>query len=75
MRTWTAAGDITCASEARWQQEQLNDRIDAFLRLQGWTHTSSTPGSFWMWRKAFEGVTMYVTQSHALAIELSQGAS
>jgi hypothetical protein len=48
VREWSDAGPIGSASEVTWQKEQLGFRIDAFLRSRGWTHTSSTPGCFWM---------------------------
>ena len=68
-REWTDAGPIGSTSEARWQEEQLGFRLDAFLRKRGWAHTSSTPGSFWMWTKLVNGQEMYVDRDHALAIE------
>lgn len=71
-REWTDAGDIGSTSEARWQEEQLGFRLDAFLRKRGWDHTSSTPGSFWMWHKKIDGIRMYVDREHALSIERSQ---
>jgi hypothetical protein len=71
-REWTDADPIGSTSEARWQEEQLGFRIDAFLHKRGWSHTSSTPGSFWMWHKKIKGVPMYVDREHALAIERSQ---
>jgi hypothetical protein len=72
VRAWSDAGDIGSTGEARWQEEQLRFRVEAFLRKRGWTHTSSTPGSFWMWFKNIDGVPMYVTQQHAMSIERSQ---
>ena len=71
-REWTDADPIVNPSEARWQEEQLGFRIDAFLAKRGWKHTSSTPGSFWMWHKTIDGVPMYVNREHALGIERSQ---
>ena len=70
-KEWTDAGPIGSTSEARWQAEQLGFRLDAFLRKRGWGHTSSTPGSFWMWTKMVNGQEMDVSRDNALGIERS----
>jgi len=69
VREWSDAGPIGSTSEARWQEEQLVFRVDAFLRSRGWADTSSTPGCFWMWTKMIKGQEMYVTREHAMGIE------
>jgi hypothetical protein len=66
---WSDAGPIGSTSEARWQEEQLGVRIDAFLRERCWKQTSSTPGYFWMWHKTINGCAIYVSRDHAMAIE------
>jgi hypothetical protein len=71
-REWSDAGFIGSVAEAKWQGEQLSYRVDAFLRSRGWKHTSSTPGSYWLWHKTIDGVPMYVDQAHALGIESAQ---
>jgi len=71
-RDWTDSGAIGSTGEAQWQTEQLRFRIEAFLRSRGWKHTSSTPGSYWLWHKTIDGVPLYVDRDHALGIESSQ---
>ena len=71
-REWSDDGDIGSGSEARWQKDQWSVRVDAFLRKRGWNHTSSTPGSYWLWNKVIDGKSLYVDQGHALSIEASQ---
>jgi hypothetical protein len=71
-REWSDAGPIWSTAEARWQEEQYGFRVDAFLRSRGWRHTSSTPGSYWMWHKTINDVPMYVDREHAMGIEASQ---
>jgi hypothetical protein len=39
------------------------------LRAAGWKHTSSTPGSYWMWEKEMEGKTYLVDQATAVRIQ------
>ena len=70
-REWTDAGPIGSVSEAKWQGEQLQFRVDAFLRSRGWQFTSSTPGSYWLWSKVVDGNPIYVDHAHALGIERS----
>ena len=46
-----------------------NDKRD-FLKSRGWEHTSTTPGSFWMFQKALaDGRIMLTTMEHALTVE------
>ena len=71
VREWSDAGAIGSVAEAKWQGEQLQFRVDAFLRSRGWTHSSSTPGSFWTWSKTIDGRTYYVGHAWALGIESS----
>jgi hypothetical protein len=72
VREWSDAGPIGSVAEAKWQGEQLSFRVDVFLRSRGWKHTSSTPGSYWLWGKTIDGKTLWVDQAHALGIESSQ---
>lgn len=37
--------------DVRHEREMLEYEVDAFLRSKGWTHSSSTPGCFWLWCK------------------------
>jgi hypothetical protein len=32
-------------------RREAEDLRDKWLELNGWKHTSQTPGCFWMWRK------------------------
>ena len=43
--------------DARYEREMLEFKIDALLRAKGWTHTSSTPGCFWLWTKTVKWTT------------------
>jgi len=69
LREWSDAGPIGSVAEARWQEEQHGYRIDAFLRSRGWGHTSSTPGSLWLWTKLIGGETYYVDRGTAMHME------
>jgi hypothetical protein len=40
-----------------------------FLKANGWTYTSSTPGFFWMWEKEFSGRRILVSTDHAISIQ------
>jgi hypothetical protein len=46
--------DLVCAVDAAIQKEFLDYRIAAYLRKKGWKHTSSTPGSIWLWEKKLD---------------------
>ena len=50
-------------------REQLQARINRFLRARGWTYTCDTPGSHWLWLKEYEGKVILVDQAYALSIE------
>lgn len=69
VREWTDAEAIGSVAEARWQEEQLGFRIDAFLRSRGWGHTSSTPGSLWLWTKLIKGHEYFVPRDTAMHME------
>ena len=73
-REWSDSGPIGSVAEARWQEEQHGFRIDAFLRSRGWGHTSSTPGSLWLWTKRIAGKTYYVDRASAMRMEASLDA-
>lgn len=60
---------IDSVQEARYQRGMLEYDVDAFLRSKGWKHTSSTPGSFWMWEREINGRVLLVDKDHALAIQ------
>lgn len=69
VREWTDDGPIGSVAEAGWQEEQLGFRIDAFLRIRGWRHTSSTPGCLWLWCKTIHGFEYRVPRETAMAME------
>lgn len=58
--TLVTAGDIS------WARELLEFDVDAFLRSRGWTHTSDTPGSIWLWTKEIDGKTFLVDKDTAI---------
>jgi hypothetical protein len=63
-------GKIRCVADLRWLEEQLGFAKDAFLRKRGWTHSSSHPGSLWLWSKTINGVAYHgVSRSTALHME------
>jgi hypothetical protein len=37
--------------DVRYEREQLEFRVDAFLRTRGWKHSSSNPAHIWLWEK------------------------
>lgn len=48
---------------------QINRREEIWLEKSGWTHTSSTPGCYWMWMKEWDGKTLMVGQDTAARIQ------
>jgi hypothetical protein len=49
------SGNVDRQYQTSLRIERLRDEADElrdeWLRQNGWEHTSSTPGCFWMWRK------------------------
>jgi hypothetical protein len=66
---WTLSDALHSADEARYQQEMLDHRIDAFLRGRGWKYTSETPGSYLLWQREVNGKTILVDRSMAMSLE------
>lgn len=64
----------------RFEKEQLGFRAADHLRKKGWTHTSATPGCFWLWMRTIppgagtravpEGTVILADQEMALALQL-----
>lgn len=50
-------------------REQFGYAEDEFLRRRGWSHTSSTPGCYWMWQREIDGIVYSVSKARALSIE------
>jgi hypothetical protein len=48
---------------------EARDIESAALRRAGWTCTSSTPTSTWMWQKEIDGKVYMVSQKSAAAIQ------
>jgi len=66
---WTDYDDIREAGEARYQRQQLDFRVEAWLRREGWKHTSDTPGCFWMWQRALpDGRVVLVDRAMAISL-------
>ena len=61
--------EMNSAQEVTEQRQDLEYRVDAFLRRAGWEHTSSTPGSYWMWQREINGQKLLVDKEHALSIQ------
>jgi hypothetical protein len=56
--------------DVRYEREQLEFRVDAFLRTRGWKHSSSNPASIWLWEKALaDGRVVLVDKDAALQFE------
>jgi hypothetical protein len=56
--------------DIRFEREQLGFEEAELLRKRGWYPTSSTPGSFWLWKREIEGHGVcLVNQSTAIAIQ------
>jgi hypothetical protein len=66
---WTEGGALHSADEARYQEEMLGHRIDAFLRQRGWKYSSDTPGCYLLWQREVNGKTIMVERSMALSLE------
>jgi len=41
-----------------------------FLKLNGWRHTSRTPGSYWMWKKIVDKTTFMVDKHVAIRMSI-----
>ena len=52
-----------------YARERITDRERRWLRGNGWSETSSTPGNYWMWQKEWEGKTFLVDQETAARIQ------
>lgn len=55
--------------DIRQAQELLNMQVEEFLRFNGWKHTSSTPGCYWMWQKEIDGILYCVDEDSAINVE------
>jgi hypothetical protein len=63
-------GRARSTEDLRWLEEQLGFAKDQFLRDRGWKHSSSYPGSQWLWSKKIEDVEYKgVTTSSAIHME------
>ena len=50
-------------------RERANDLRDSWLRSRGWSHTSETPGCYWMWQREWKGKTFLVDTTTAERIQ------
>ena len=65
-----ATKKIDSKLDARYRREQLEYRVDAWLRSKGWKSTSSTPGCMWLWERTLEdGRTVIVNKSTAESMQ------
>jgi len=55
--------------DVQYSREMLEFEVDAFLRKNGWKHTSQTPGCLWRWQKEINGRVFVVNKETALAIQ------
>lgn len=51
------------------EKQQLDFKIEAELRKRGWVHSSSHPGSIWLWSKKIGKRTYHVPTSTAIHME------
>lgn len=51
------------------QRREADDAVATALRKAGWLHTSSTPGSRWMWQKQIGGQIYSVSEAEAARIQ------
>jgi hypothetical protein len=69
----TTEFSLDAREEARAKIEDSKAALEClthkFLRDNGWTYTSSTPGCVWMWTKAIDGTTYAVNTANALRME------
>lgn len=59
----------TSVDDIRGAQQSLHWKAEAHLRASGWKHTSSTPGSYWMWEREIEGRIFLVEFESAMRIQ------
>lgn len=50
-------------------EQEAHDVVTRALCRAGWSHTSSTPGSVWMWQKEIDGKVYSVDQDRAAEIQ------
>ena len=50
-------------------RSQLQIAEDGYLQHCGWTYTSNTPDSVWVWIKKWGDITYAVSRSRALQME------
>jgi hypothetical protein len=50
-------------------RNRLDNECSKWLRLRGWQYTSSTPGSYWMWTKEWDGKHFLVDEKTAERIQ------
>lgn len=65
--TMTTKVSSVIAYEAATQE--LRHAAEAHLRSRGWKHTSSTPGSYWMWVAEIDGQKFMVDFIAAMRIQ------
>lgn len=50
-------------------EQEMEDVVSQGLRVAGWSHTSSTPCSVWMWQKEIDGKLYSVSRTDASHIQ------
>lgn len=62
--------ELGSTEDVTYEREQLEFKVDAFLRNRGWKSTSNTPGCYWLWeRKLEDGRVALVNKELALSME------
>jgi len=56
--------------DVRTARDEVEERVDDMLRLNGWRRTCMNPASLWLWEKTLpDGRVMLVDKDTALAFE------
>lgn len=60
---------LTDLYEIQDLQAKASEKTGIWLRKRGWIHTCQTPGSCWMWTKAWDGREFLVSETTATNIQ------
>ena len=61
---------LEALQEIKEAHDDADYKTDKILYQRGWTHTSNTPGSYWLWQKELpDGRTVLVNRNMAVEFE------
>lgn len=52
-----------------YERQKLVYREEKWLEKSGWKRTCSTPGSYWMWEKDWDGKTFLIMHKEAVMFQ------